>query len=61
MANFMIGHPLDDATSDFAIHSFEDMDAFPDELDFDPLAFSELLDGVPLDVADGAMDLDLGL
>lgn len=61
MANFMIGHPLDDATSDFAIQSIEDMDAIPDDLDFDPLAFSELLDGVPLDVADGAMDLDLGL
>jgi hypothetical protein len=50
---FLIGQPLDDATSSLGLGHI----AIPDELDFD-LAFDELLDGVALDVSGGPMDLD---
>jgi len=55
--NFVIGQPLDDATSGLGIRSIDHMQ---DEFDFDPSAFNDLLDGVPLDVDGDAIDIDIG-
>ena len=55
--NFVIGQPLDDATSGLGIRSIDHMQ---DEFDFDPSAFNDLLNGVPLDVDGDAIDIDIG-
>ena len=56
MANFMIGHPIDEVTSEVGLRS---IDAMPDELDFDPVAFDDLLGDVSVDVDGMDMGFDL--
>ena len=39
----------------------QSIDNIPDEMEFDPGDFHDLLEGVPLDVSADGIDMDLGL
>ena len=58
IADFVIGQPIDDMASGLGIQS---IDNIPDEMEFDPGDFHDLLEGVPLDVSADGIDMDLGL